>query len=117
MASKGQVDAYLNALPSDQRKIFVQLFQYVLSWFALGTATKAENFAWYRIQGMTHATALTEFSVEHGMDTIPQTLIPVVDVTAVGSQLVPLSVSRAPDARRIYLKSTSTGAVFTAFLE
>jgi hypothetical protein len=35
----------------------------------------------------------------------------------VNSQLVPLTVSQAPDAQRIYLKSASTGAVFTAMVE
>ena len=117
MAAKGQIDQYLNALPADQKKVLTAAFQYVLTWFALGTTPKAENFAWYRVTGTTHGTANTEFSIEHGMDHAPQTLIPVVDLTVVNSQLVPLTVSRVPDARRIYLTSASTNVTFTAYLE
>lgn len=117
MASKGQAETLLNGLPPDTRKIFINLVRYLLSWYAIGNQTKAENFAWYRIQGQTSSNANTEFSVVHGMDHIPSKLIPTVDLSVVNSQLVPLVVSRVPDATRVYLKSSSTGAVFEAYLE
>lgn len=117
MASKGQIDLFLNMLPADQKKVLSAAFQYVLTWFALGTTPKAENFAWYRVTGTTSVDTNTEFSIEHGMDHLPQNLIPIVDLTAVNSQLVPLTVSRVPDARRIYLKSVSTNVTFTCYLE
>ena len=53
----------------------------------------------------------------HGIGIAPKWLVPVLDLTKVNAQLVPLQVSRAPDANRIYLKSTSTSAVFSAFIE
>jgi hypothetical protein len=58
-----------------------------------------------------------EFSVRHGLGAAPHTLIPVVDLTQEGATLVPLTVSKAADAERIYLKSSSTGAVITFFVE
>ena len=117
MASKGQVDLLLNSLPTEEKKVLSEVFRYVLSWFALGTTPKAENFAWYRVTGTTHVDTNTEFSIAHGMDHAPQNLIPIVDLTAVNSQLVPLTVTRAPDARRIYLKSVSTNVTFCCYLE
>ena len=117
MASVGQVETLLNALQADTRKVLVNVFRYSMKWFAIGNQTKAENFAWYRIQGTTSSNANTEFSVLHGMDHIPQKLIPTLDLTVVNSQVVPLTVSRAADDMRVYLKSSSTGASFEAYLE
>jgi hypothetical protein len=117
VASIGQAETLLNALPTDTRKIFVNLVRYLMKWSAIGNQTKAENFAWYRIQGTTSSNANTEFSVVHGMDHAPSKLIPTMDLSVVNSQMVPLVVSRVPDATRVYLKSSSTGAVFEAYLE
>lgn len=94
-----------------------QAFEYVTRELALGDNTKAENFSWFRVSGTTHATANTEFSVAHGMDHAPSKLIPVMQLDSSGGALVPLTVTRVSDARRIYLKSSSTGAAFVAYLE
>lgn len=117
MSAKGYVESLLNTLDADTKKSLIPAFQHVMDQGAIGTETKATNFSWYRISGTTHATALTEFSVLHGMDHAPMTLIPIVDLSAQGSQLVPLSVSRAADTKRVYLKSSSTSAAFTAYVE
>lgn len=117
MAAPGYIAQILNALDPDVRRILTQAFDYVMRESSLGANTKAENFSWFKVTGTTHGTANTEFSVLHGMDHAPSKLIPVVALDAVGSQLVPLSVARAADVKRIYLKSTSTGAIFTVYLE
>ena len=117
MATKGYTDALLNTLPADLRKALQPAFAHVLDTFKLGGGTKALNFAWLRFTGTTAADAGTEFSIEHGLGQTPSKLIPVLDLTEIGSQLVPLTVSRAPDDRRIYLTSASTSAVFICYVE
>jgi hypothetical protein len=117
MADKGFVLGLLNSLQEDVRRVLGQAFQHVMDTGRLGGDTKALNFLWYRVDGTTHATAGTEFSVEHGMGTAPSKAIPVIDLTAINSQNPVLSVSRAPDARRVYFTSASTNAAFTLYLE
>lgn len=117
MANKGYVDALLNSLEPALKQALKPAFEHVLTWAALGDQTKATNFGWYRLSSTTAATAGEEFSVLHGLDVAPSKLIPVLDLTAVGSQLVPLTVSRAPDSKRVYLTSASTSAVFLAYVE
>jgi hypothetical protein len=117
MANKGYVTTLLNALDSDIKKPLQSAFDYVLDNVRIGTGTRAVNMQWYRVQSTTSSTGGVEFSIQHGMGVAPTTLIPVLDVGTVGAQLVPLEVSRAADAERIYLKSTSTSAVFVALLE
>jgi hypothetical protein len=51
------------------------------------------------------------------MGATPSKLIPIVSIDTPGSALVPLVTSRAADNKRIYLKSSSTGATFSAYLE
>ena len=117
MAAPGYVAQILNALDADIRKVMTQAFDYVMREYSLGANTKAENFAWYRIDGVTSTSANTEFSVVHGMSGAPAKLIPFLDLEVVNATLPDLTVSRAPDARRIYLKSSVQGASFQAYLE
>lgn len=117
MAASGYIDTILNALDAAVRVPISNAFQYAMRENALGTATKAENFSWYKVIGTTHPTANTEFTILHGMDHPPTKLIPILRLDASGGQLVPLVASRASDAKRIYLKSSSTSAGFQAFLE
>jgi len=117
MASKGYIEALLNPLPSDQRRVLLPAFEHVLDTWKLGTSDKAANASWYKFTSTTAATANEEFSIEHGLNQIPTWVIPVLDLGYLNSQLVNLTVTKAPDVRRIYLSSPSTGAAFTIMLE
>lgn len=117
MASKGYIASILNQLPSDQKKALQPAFEHVLDDFVLGSATKAANFRWVQLESTTHATADTEFSIQHGLGVVPSWIIPALRLDQVNSQIVPLTVSRAPDETRIYLTSPSTSAVFRMFVE
>ena len=77
---------------------------------------KATNARAY-FEVSTTATSTGEFSIRHGMGVTPTLAIPVLDVGQPNAHLVPLQVTRAADDQRIYLKSTSTGALFTLLLE
>lgn len=117
MASRGYINSLLNKLPADQRTVFTLIFDEVLRQFRLGTDRKAENLAWFEVESTTASVANTEFSILHGMSDIPTRFIPSLKLDSVGAQLVPLVVSRAADARRVYFKSSSTSAVIQGHFE
>jgi len=117
MANAGYIATLLNGLDSDVKRVLVPAFDYLQNNWRLGTGVRATNAQWYRVESTTASVAGTEFSIKHGLGVAPTTLIPVLDVGAVGAQLVPLAVSRAADAERVYLTSSSTSAAFIAYLE
>lgn len=117
MSSKGFVATLLNPLPADEKKVLVPAFDHVMDDAILGTATKAANFRWVRVTGTTPSVAFTEFSIAHGLGVAPTWIIPALDLSVINSQLVPLYVTRVPDAQRVYLGSSFTDAGFTVFLE
>lgn len=115
--AKGYVATLLNALPADIKKVMQPALDYMQDSWKLGTGPRATNAQWYRIESTTAGVANEEFSVRHGLGVAPHTLIPVLDLTASGAQLVPLVVSRAADDERVYLRSASTSAFVTFFVE
>lgn len=78
--------------------------------------TRAENSQQYW-ENSTTASDTGEFSFQHGLPTTPRYAIPVLELDKPGAQVVPLEVSRAADSRRVYLKSTSTGAPVLFLIE
>lgn len=117
MASKGRIDVALNALPPEYRVPLRDAFYHVMDAWKVGSGDRAENAQWYRITSTTASVALEEFSVAHGLGSAPLQVFPVLDLTQIGSQLVPLQVARAADAQFVYLRSASTSAVFTILVE
>lgn len=117
MASIGFVESLLNTLETSIKRPLVDAFRHVLSDLKIGTANKAANFAWYRLTATTSTTANAEFSVEHGLGVPPTWVLPVLDLSRINSQVVSVQVTRAPDARRIYLSSPSTNAAITLLVE
>lgn len=121
MARSTFVDALLGGLAADMRSALKRVFEYVLDGNLrsgpVAHQTRAENFAWVYLNSTTPSTANTEFSILHGLDSAPSVLFPCLDLTAVGAQMVPLTVSKAPDSKRVYLKSSSTNAVITVRVE
>lgn len=119
MADIGGVKSFLGSLPADTKLAMEQVFTYVLNNLSLGAVehqTRATNLQAYYLTGTTPAVANTEFTIAHGIGTAPNVLIPVMGLSLVGSQIVPLQVSRAADANRIYLKSSSTSAAIAVLV-
>jgi hypothetical protein len=85
--------------------------------FRIGTGTRAENAQWYRVTGTTPKTANTEFALRHGIGSAPTQLLPILDLNVLGARLVPLQVTRPPDANYLYLASSSTSAFLTVLVE
>lgn len=120
MAALGGLEALLGGLETGTKKVFTEVLRALVPNLRVGPVdtAKAENFAGYKLTSTT-ATSTGEFSVEHGIGRTPYLLLPVVDLTAVGSALVPLEVTRAADDRRLYLKTQagSTNVPFSIYVE
>lgn len=120
MANPEYVASQLGGVESTLKRSLIDVFRYVLGNLRFGrptNQTRAENVQAYYLTGTTHATPNTEFSIAHGLGSAPYLLVPVLDLQAVNAQIVPLVVSRAADASRIYLKSSVASAVFTIMVE
>ena len=121
MAIPGYVNALLGGLDEATKRVLTQVFQYVLPNAKFGPVdhqTKSESFQGYYLQS-TSATSTGEFSIQHGLGRTPYLLIPVAPLDLVGSRLIPLTITRAADDQRVYLKTEagSTSAPFSLYLE
>jgi len=120
MADKGTVELLLNVLPTEQRRPIGDAIKHVMETWRHGQpdeGKRATNGQWYLRSSTTPSTANTEFSIVHGLSAAPTAIYPVLFLSEVGSQLVPLQVSRAADTVRIYLTSSSTSAAFSVWVE
>lgn len=118
MASLGFIKTLLNGIEDVKtRQVLTSCFEEVMRQARIGDSDKAENFAWFQVEGVTSSVANQEFSVLHGMEVAPNRFIPSIRLDTVGAQLVPLVMSRAPDNRRAYFKSSSTSATFQGHFE
>ena len=120
MAVKGYLGSLLNGLQSDVRRILVPAFEYVVDNWRFGLRAdqeRAENAQGYRFDGTTNSTASDEFTIQHGLGAAPYLIIPILPLDSSGGQIVPLRVTRAADANRIYLASSSTSATISLYVE
>lgn len=122
MADLGYVKAQLKRIAdADTRAALESVFTHVLGNIRIGVPehqTRAENMQLYWLQATT-AQSTGEFTIAHGLNTTPHYAIPVLELDHVGSRVGGLTVSRAADASRIYLKADagSTNAPLTVLVE
>jgi len=120
MASNAYISTLLGGLKSDLKRALEGAFDYVLTNQRFGRCapgTRAENFQLYGLEGTTHATPNAEFSVPHGLGRPPYLLIPILALDNVNAEIVPLRVTRAADAQRVYLASSVASAPFRVLVE
>lgn len=120
MADASYIKSLFAGTPDAVKKAAEQAFTYLLGNLKLGPLDvnrRALNFQWYWLMGTTPSVANTEFSIAHGLGKVPSLILPVLPLDQVGGQMVPLQVSRAADANRIYLKSSVTSAAITVLVE
>lgn len=119
MANPEYVASQLGGVDPGIRKSLTDVFRYVLGNLRFGRPSqpRAENMQLYFVSGTTAAVANDEFSIAHGLATAPYLLIPVLDLQTVNAAIVPLTVTRAADASRIYLSSAEAGVTFTVLVE
>jgi hypothetical protein len=120
VADKGYIAAVCRPIKDEAtRNAVTRAFEYVLDNMRLGVPEhqkRATNSQQYWLASTT-AASTGEFSVQHGLQTTPRYALAVLDLAQPGAKLVPLEVSRAADDRRVYLKSTSTGAPIVLLVE
>lgn len=118
MADLGYVRALAKQIPdAATRRAFEQAFTHVLENLRLGVPehqTRAENTQQYWLQSTT-ATSTGEFDIAHGLNTTPKYALLALELDRVGSKAGPLTVSRAADSRRLYLKADA-GSTATPIL-
>lgn len=124
MADASYIKSLFGSTPEAVKQAADQAFTYLLGNIRFGapqnpgeTVTRARNFQAYWLNGTTSSNANQEFTVAHGLGYVPSVVFPVAALNQVGAQIVPLTVSRAADANRIYLKCASTGVAFTVLVE
>ncbi len=117
MATKGIIDVYVNALPDPIRYPIRSALYYILDNLRIGDGARAENFQWYPVSFTTSSVANTEVQVAHNVGSVPMKFFPVMDLSSVGNSFVPLTVTRASDGTFLYLKSSSTSATVSGFVE
>jgi hypothetical protein len=119
MANASYIATKLGGLDAPVRRVLDDIFTYILSNLRIGRPTadsRSENLQMYFLEATTPAVANTEFSLPHGLGRAPYLAIPVLPLDA-GAKLVRLTVSRAPDAARVYLSSPDTSAPVTILIE
>lgn len=122
MADIGYIRTLLRGIPDQKmRTILEAAFTHTLDNLRFGVPehqTRAENFQAYWQQSTT-ATSTGEFSIAHGLQTTPHYAIPVLELDRVGAKAGFLTVTRAADAQRIYLKADagSTNVPLTLLIE
>jgi len=120
VADLGYTMAVLRQVPDvTTRRALETIFTHILSNIRFGVPehqTRAVNLQTY-FQSVTTGASTSEFTVAHGLGQVPHMAVQVLDLSQPGSAVVPLEVSRAADASRLYLKSTSTSASMWLLVE
>lgn len=121
MSDIGYLRALTKSIPDPAtRNAVLQIVEHLSGTLVFGAIDpdkrKATNFQMFH-QPSTTGPSTSEFTIAHGMDVVPKIAIPVLDLSQPGAKIVPIEVSRAADSRRIYLKSTSTGALVSWLVE
>jgi len=120
MATASYVASLLGGIDQSVRRVMTGVFDYVLGNLRFGSAdhqTRAENFQMYAFAATTPAVADTEFSIVHGLRVVPKTVMPVMQLSAVGERMVRLKVTRVADTQRVYLSSPDTDAPIRVWIE
>lgn len=117
----GYVESLLGGLQQDVKRVLTESFRYVLPNGKFGPVAhqqKSENFQAYYVTSTT-ATSTGEFSIVHGLGRVPYFFLVVGDLSAIGSGVPVLRVSRAADGQRVYFKAEagSTNMPFSVLLE
>lgn len=121
MADLGYCKTLIRGVPDERtRSVLDQVVTHILGNIRFGVPehqTRATNLQAYWVSGTTPSVADQEFSIAHGLGTAPHWAVQVVDLSQPGAKSVRLEVTKAADARRIYLNSPETDAPVTLLVE
>lgn len=122
MADLGYTLSLIRGIPDERtRSVMEKVLTHILTNIRFGVPehqVRALNHQCYWLQSTT-ASDTSEFSIAHGLMTTPHYAIPVLELDKVGSKAGGVTVSRAADAQRIYLKADagSTNTPLTLLTE
>jgi hypothetical protein len=122
VASIGDITTKINALPIALRKPMLDIFTELLTQLRFGHPNGSAkdptlNFGGAFLHGTTPTTPGDELAMAHGFGRVPYLAHGVLRLDAVGSTLVPLTVSRVSDDKRIYVTSTESAKAFSLYVE
>ena len=122
MASSRYVSSLIGGLAAEIKLALTRIFEHVLDHgIVIGRAsdqTASVNLAGHFYWVTTPAVADTEFTVAHRFQaSAPYLLMQVLPLDAVGSQIVPLKVTRVADTNRVYLSSSTASAPICIYVE
>lgn len=124
MATSSQLKTLIGGLDAEFKKALGECWDYLCNnSFAFGpidtdaAQTKTTNLYGRYVKVTTSTTANQEVAVAHGLGRIPNVLWNVTSPRAVNSALLPLTITRAADEKRIYMASASTGVTLWLYLE
>lgn len=120
MADAAYIKSLMGELDAKVKKAFTPIWDYLLANIRIGRPidrTRSTNLQAYFYTVTTPAVADKEFSVAHGLGTTPYLAMQVLPLDAVNATVVPLTVTRAADASRIYLSSSTASAPITLLVE
>lgn len=122
MADLGFVQREINTLPAELRPVFTRIFTAILKDIRIGHPVGSQpdpmvNLGGGFFHGTTASIANAEFTIPHGFGRTPYLAWNVLRLDAVNSTLVPLTVTRAADDKRLYLSSSVTGAAVSLAVE
>lgn len=122
MADLGSLESELGGLEPGLKKVLTRLLRQLVPDIRFGHPTgnakdPMKNIGGAFLSGTTHATPNTEFSIAHNFGRVPYWLMPGLPLDQVGAQIVPLTVTRAADDKRIYLSSSVASAAITVAVE
>ena len=122
MSDIGYVRRLLAGVPDEAtRRTLISAFEHVMANFRLGVPdhqTRAVNAQQYWLQSTT-ASDTSEFSIVHGLNAVPNYAFIGLELDRPGAGLPIVTVSRAADTRRVYLKASagSTNVPFILLVE
>lgn len=122
MADFGDIQTIIGTFPINLRPQMTEFAKAILKMRfghpSTDTVDKLVNFSGGFLSGTTPNTPGDVMALPHGIDgKVPYLGIGALRLDAVGSSIVPLTVSRVADNKRIYLTSTIADAPFTLVVE
>jgi hypothetical protein len=122
VADLGFLEAEIKTLPEALRPPMLRIVRAIVKDIRFGHPTGDErdpllNLGGAFLHGTTPTTPGEEFTIAHSFGRTPYLALMAMRLSDVGSSIVPLTVSRAADANRIYLTSTIGDAPITLVVE
>lgn len=121
MASLAAIESILGGIPKEQKAAILEAFREVVKngirFGRPGDAEPGENVSAHFYSGTTSSNSGEEFTIAHSFGRAPYLGIPILDLQRVGSEIVPLQVTRAADMHRVYLASSEVDVPIVVLVE